>query len=509
MLNILRRSIRLLRMAWAVRRIRKAESEHTQQAARHALSELLAGSRGLPMKVGQFLAGMNDNNAYTKLTTSIDPWPLTHITPILEQTWQQPVRFMLKDIEESHAAASLGQVHRAHLSDKQCVAIKVQYPNIAAAIDAEMKLAGLLPAGGPIKTWAFDLDSYKSTLKDTLNDELDYLHEMKQQLTFSSTMHVEGLHVPHVFPVLCRKNILVQEWAEGVRLSEAATWALPARLYIARTLMQTMFQSLFEFGLVHGDPHPGNMLFQHHDSKPQTTLLDFGCMVHIEETRRMALLKLILHSRSECDIALLDAFVALGFDAEKLKPIENKLPQLMQLLFQPFIKESPFDVTTWDLSNAVANLLDDQRWWFRSAAPADLFLLIRIFQGLATQLETLNVQLPWWLLLKQAIKPQIIEESMRWESGSKPIKNTPVYKGSAKDLHVYIERQDKDPIHITLPAENALQLENLMPEHIHEKLHNANIDLVVLREKLIQEGLEPQTLIDIKTDEHHYHLYLK
>ena len=509
MLNILRRGMRLLRMAWAVRRIRKAESEHTQQAARHALSELLAGSRGLPMKVGQFLAGMDDDSAYAKLTTGVEPWPLTHITPILEQTWQQPLRFILSDIEESRAAASLGQVHRARLNDKQCVAIKVQYPNIAAAIDAEMKLAGLLPAGGPIKTWAFDLDSYKTTLKDTLNDELDYLHEMKQQLKFSSTMHVEGLHIPHVFPVLCRQNILVQEWAEGSRLSEAATWSLPARLYIARTLMQTMFQSLFEFGLVHGDPHPGNMFFQYHDSKPQTTLLDFGCMIHIEKTRRLALLKLILNSRGACDISLLDAFVALGFNAEKLKPIKSKLPQLLQLLFQPFIKESPFDVSTWNLSNAVADLLDDQRWWFRSAAPADLFLLIRIFQGLATQLETLNVQLAWWPLLKQAVKTQVIEESMHWQLGNKPLTSAPVYKGSAKELHVHIERQDKDPIHISLPAENALQLENLMPEHIHEHLRDAHIDLPAMREKLIQEGLEPQTLIDIKSPTHHYHLYLK
>ncbi len=509
MLNILQRGIRLFRMAWVIRRIRKTENKHTQQAARHALSELLAGSRGLPMKVGQFLAGMDDDNAYSKLTTGIDPWPLTHIKPILEQTWQQPLRFILKDIEESQAAASLGQVHHAYLNSRESVAVKVQYPDIAAAIDAEMKLAGLLPAGGPIKTWAFDLERYKVTLKNTLNDELDYLHEMKQQLKFSSTMHVEGLHIPHVFPVLCRHNILVQAWAEGVRLSEAATWSLPARSYIARTLMQTMFQSLFEFGLVHGDPHPGNMLFQHHDSKPQTTLLDFGCMVHIEKTRRMALLKLILHSRDACDIVLLDAFVALGFDAEKLKPIEAKLPQLMQLLFQPFIKDSLFDSKTWHLSDAVADLLGDERWWFRSAAPADLFLLIRIFQGLATQLETLNIQLAWWPTLKQAIKPQVIEESTLWQLGKTLINETSVYKGSAKQLHIHIKRLDKEPIHITLPAENALQLESLMPEHIHEHMRDAHIDLNALREQLIQEGLEPQTLIDIKSPTHHYHLYLK
>jgi len=264
MINIIKRGFHLLRMAWVMRRIRKAESKHTREAAQHALSKLLAGSRGLPMKVGQFLAGMDESTAYTKLTKSIDPWPLEHIKPVLEQAWQQPVKFILKSIEESQAAASLGQVHCAYLNDRERVAIKVQYPDIAAAIDAEMKLAGLLPAGGPIKTWAFDLDSYKTTLKDTLNDELDYLHEMKQQLQYASSMHIEGLHIPHVFPVLCRRNVLVQEWAEGVRLSETADWPLQARLYIARTLMQAMFQSLFEFGLVHGDPHPGNMLFQHH-----------------------------------------------------------------------------------------------------------------------------------------------------------------------------------------------------------------------------------------------------
>jgi len=508
MLNLFQRSIRLLRMAWVMRRIRKAENKQTQQAARHALSELLAGSRGLPMKVGQFLAGMDDNSPYAKLTTGIDPWPLTHIKPVLEQTWQQPLQFILKGIEESRAAASLGQVHRAHLNDKQCVAIKVQYPNIAAAIDAEMKLAGLLPAGGPIKTWAFDLDSYKITLKDTLNDELDYLHEMQQQLKFSSTMHVKGLHIPHVFPVLCRKNILVQEWVDGVRLSEVSTWPEQARLYVARTLMQTMFQSLFEFGLVHGDPHPGNMIFQHHDTEPQTTLLDFGCMVHIEKARRMALLKLILNSRGECNTVSLDTFVALGFHAEKLKHIENKLPQLTQLLFLPFKEPESFDLTTWQLSNKVADLLGEQRWWFRSASPADLFLLIRIFQGLVTQLETLAVQLPWWSLLKQAIKPEIMEEVMHWQPGSVPTQETPVYKGSAKQLHIDIKRQDKDPIHITLSAENALQLENLIPEHIHEEIREANIDLQALRKKLIHEGLEPQTLIDIKNATHRYHLYL-
>lgn len=508
MFNIIQRCFRLCRIGWATRSIRKAKNQATQQAAQHALSELLAGSRGLPMKVGQFLAGMDDTTPYAKLTNSVEPWPLQDIKPILEKSWQQPLQFMLKDIEESCAAASLGQVHRAFLNDKQCVAVKVQYPDIATAIDAEMTLAGLMPAGGPVKTWAFDLDSYKKTLRDTLHDELDYLHEMRQQLQFSSSMHVEGLYIPHVFPVLCRKNILVQEWAEGVRLSEAATWTLPAKLYIARTLMQTMFQSLFEFGLVHGDPHPGNLLFQYHESKPQTVLLDFGCMVSIDKTRRLALLKLILYCRGECHTILLDTFVELGFHAEKLALIEDKLPLLAQLLFQPFTEAKAFNPATWDLSASVADLLGDQRWWFRSAAPADLFLIIRIFQGLVTQLEAFDVQLPWWPILTQAIPEHTIEEAKTWQPGNAPNHALPDCKGSAEKLHIHIQLKDKEPIHITLPAKQALELENIMPEHIHQHIRDADIDLKKLRSQLLQQGLEPQTLIDIKQAAFHYHLYL-
>ncbi len=508
MLNILQRGIKLCQICWATRRIRKANTEKTHQAAQRALSELLASSRGLPMKVGQFLAGMDDTTPYAKLTNSVEPWALEDIEPILKKSWQQPLQFILKNIEESCAAASLGQVHRAFLDDKQCVAVKVQYPDIATAIDAEITLAGLMPAGGPVKTWAFDLDSYKKTLRDTLHNELNYLHEMKQQLTFHSTVNVEGLHVPRVFPVLCRSNVLVQEWVNGVRLSEATTWPLPAKLYIARTLMQTMFQSLFQFGLIHGDPHPGNLLFQYHDTKPQTILLDFGCMVSIEKTRRLALLKLILYCRGECHTILLDTFVELGFHAEKLALIEDKLPLLAQLLFQPFTEAKPFNPATWNLSASVADLLGDQRWWFRSAAPADLFLIIRIFQGLVTQLETFDVQLPWWPILTQAVSENNIEEARIWQPGSTPIHDIPDCKGSAEKLHIHIQLKDKKPIHITLPAKQALELENIMPEHIHQHIRDADIDLKKLRSQLLQQGLEPQTLIDIKQAAFHYHLYL-
>jgi predicted unusual protein kinase regulating ubiquinone biosynthesis (AarF/ABC1/UbiB family) len=508
MIHIIKRTTKILRMAWLMRRTQKATKQSTQQAAQHALSEMLAGSRGLPMKVGQIMAGMEEDSAYSKLTQSIEPLPLKHILPVLEAAWGMPIHYKLQSIDESCAAASLGQVHHAQLNAHEHVAIKVQYPDIANAIHAELKLAGLLPAAGPMKRWSFDLNSYKRTLNNTLKQELDYLHEMKQQLAFYSSIDIDGLHVPRVFPVLCRSNVLVQEWVQGVRLSQAATWGENARTYIAQTLMKTMFQSVFEVGLVHGDPHPGNMLFQHHADKPQTILLDFGCMIQISEVRRMALLKLILASRNACPINAYDAFVALGFDANKLSYIKAFLPELMHILFQPFKNEHVFDTKAWTLSDDVAQLLGDQRWWFRSACPADFFLIIRIFQGLISQLETLQIQLPWWQMLDTAIKQKSIERCLQWQPGTAIPKEEVTYFGSAEKLHINIQRDDKKPIEISLPANQALELHGIVPEHSRHHIEASGIDLLAMRERLLKEGLEPQTLIDIKTDTHRYHVWL-
>jgi len=509
MLTRLQRAYRLLRTAWAVKKLRQADNDERQQQARHALSDILAGSRGLPMKVGQVLAGMNDDSEYAQLTTSVEPWSLEKMLPILQAAWGKPPLMMLESIEESHAAASLGQVHQARINAHEIVAIKIQYPDIAQAIDAEMSLASWLPASGPIKTWGFDLQSYKQNLRDTLHQELDYLHEMKQQMMFSGTVHVQGLNIPSTYPLLCRSNVLVQTWVEGVRLAEVANWDLPQRLYVGRTLIQTMFQSLFQAGLVHGDPHPGNMLFQYDEKAPTSTLLDFGCMVEVDDSARLALLNMILVSREEKSIPLIPLFGSMGFDEKKLQYIEAKLPALTSLLCRPFVEERAFDVQTWDLSASVELLLGNDKWWFRSAAPAQLFLIIRIFQGLVSQLALLNVALPWFPLLQQALQSSTWEQAKQWTPNNTPLPETPHIEGSAKQLVIDIQPHGKEPMHITLTAISALDLEALMPEHIAQEMRDAGVDLQAIRETILEHGLEPQTLLDVEMASYHCHIELR
>ena len=305
-------------------KLRRSTSEATTHEIEQALAQKLAKGRGLPMKFGQVMAGMDDAHALHQLTHSVEPWQLDKMESTLRQAWGKRLYDVVQSIDESHAAASLGQVHKAVLCSGDTVAIKVQYPDIAKAIQTELKLVGVLPRGGPVKRWDFNLAAYKSTLKANMQQELDYLYEMKMQQQFKHLLDVEGLSVPKVYSKLCGEHVLVQAWVEGERIADVAqAWTQLERLTAAKILMQTMFQSLFQHGLVHGDPHPGNMFFEKKEGQPIVHLLDYGCMVQVPEKPRLALLQLILTCKGEMSIDPLQGFVAMGFDGLKLQPIEK------------------------------------------------------------------------------------------------------------------------------------------------------------------------------------------
>lgn len=505
---MIRRIWRWLRMAQTAYQLRTTNSDATRAAARRALSLQMADARGLPMKMGQVLAGMGDASDFQALTSSVTPWPLSRMRIVLETAWQCPLEDILADIKESQAAASLGQVHQAILKDGRVVAIKIQYPDIAKSIAAEMRIAGLMPGIGPVKRWQFDMEAYRQTLADNMKHELDYRHEMQMQMAFSTRLTVTGLNIPKVEENLCRPQVLVQQWCDGVRLAEAAHWPLAERVFLARTLMMTLFQSLFVHGLVHGDPHPGNMMVHHGDNGVGLTLLDFGCTVSVTETRRLALLKLIVTQREGLAINMLDVYTALGFDAEKLAFIAPQLPALSRILFRPLIEDHPFDVTSWHAGEEAAELLGDQRWWFRSAGPADLFLLMRIFQGLSAQLALLDVKLPWWPILTLAVSPIVLEQAATWLPPHQNI-TSQVVADLAQALKVTIIRRNEEDICMTMPAREAFQLHELIPEDIQQLLEQRGMNIEHLQKQLITEGLRPRDLFTLQDDGVHYHVWLE
>lgn len=202
---------------------------------------------------------------------------------------QEPEALFAQFEPTAFAAASLGQVHRAQLPGHGVVAVKVQYPGIAATVASDMQLMRSalralartdlpLPAGSVV-------DSVMDEIEATLLREVDYLQEAKQMQWFA--LHAAQPGVEMALPILShtRTQVLTQQYLPGLPLHAwLATQPRQAlRDQAGQHLWDWFMHCIFGLGRVHADPHPGNFLFT-----PEGTVgvLDFGCTRHLSEDFR-------------------------------------------------------------------------------------------------------------------------------------------------------------------------------------------------------------------------------
>jgi len=508
----LKRAYGLMQVAKAARNVRRSENAD-REIAKRALVNLLSNSRGIPMKIGQFLSDGSEGDAFSALVHGIDPMPLCDMVPTLEESLGCSWEDVFQDVEESTAAASLGQVHRATLLDGTVTAVKIRYPDIVDAVRAELKLAGLLPGMGPARRWGFDVDSYKKALNDNMDRELDYAFEAEEQERFRTGMTIPGLNVPTVNRSLSTSSVLVQSFESGVRLGHASEWSIEERRSVATTLIKTFFTSLFVTGHVHCDPHEGNMLIKRNPSKsPEVVLLDFGCMVRIDDSERLALLKMILGCMEKDDTNLLSCFSEVGFDVEKLDSIADTLPALCRVIFEPFLNDGPFSTKMWNLNMRTEQLLGESKWWFRSAGPASLFLLMRAFSGLVSHLETLKITVSWKDALREVVTPNLAEEARSYVPSRVSLSSLrviPNFESIATHLKVLVTEGKKQIVHVTMPAGQVSVLPEIVPEDVAEKIETSGIDLKSLSEETCRNGIVPGELFSLDVSDRQYRVWLE
>jgi predicted unusual protein kinase regulating ubiquinone biosynthesis (AarF/ABC1/UbiB family) len=150
--NLFKRVAKVAKIGVAARKLKHSGTDDDRLKARRALTALFADARSVTIKFGQLMAQGGDD-PLTELTDSIEPLPLTDMISVIEGELGRPVMDIFASIEESTAAASLWQVHKARLKNGTTTAIKVQYPAIKDAVDAEIKLFGLMPGVGPLSKW--------------------------------------------------------------------------------------------------------------------------------------------------------------------------------------------------------------------------------------------------------------------------------------------------------------------------------------------------------------------
>ncbi|MFN2329905.1 MAG: AarF/UbiB family protein [Chromatocurvus sp.] len=514
--GIIDRGVRAARIGLAVRNMKNSDDPETREKARRALAAMFADSRGVTMKFGQLMAAGEDGEAFRDLVGSIEPLPLSAMLPVIEAELGRSIAEVFSEIRESEHAASLGQVHRATLLDGTDVAVKVQYPFIADAIDAEMRLFGLMPGVGPVRKWGFDLDGYKRALKENMSRELDYRNEAERQMRFREAVRIPGLVVPKVFPELSTARVLTQAWESGVPLSSATSWSVEERASVGRILLGTLLASMIEVGEVHGDPHAGNFAFRKRpDGSPEVVLMDFGCTVPVARAERLALLRTIIAVREGEDLNALNAFAAMGFEAEKLALISGGLGTLAHILFAPFKHQQKFFIQHWDLKARFESLLGENRWWFRASGPPAHILLLRGFFGLAQQLHELRAGMPWWEVMNASLSPALIAEARHMTIP--PVAPDITARAQqiissvrlADHLRVRVSQGGINIVDLSMPAEAVLRLEELIPEETLNYLRDSDDwDLPEIMADIRAHGVSPREIMQFEKGPKQYRIWL-
>jgi predicted unusual protein kinase regulating ubiquinone biosynthesis (AarF/ABC1/UbiB family) len=186
------------------------------------------------------------------------------------------------------AAASIGQVHRAITKDGRAVAVKVQYPGVDGAIEADLANAGLLVQIIGVVFPGVEPEPIVDELKLRLREELDYELEADNQRLFADYYRTHPfIAIPAVVEELSSRRVLTTVLAEGSRFDELLTWPQAEKDLAAETIYRFVFGSLYRLGAFNGDPHPGNYLF---NPGGRVTFLDFGLVkrFNADELRLLA-----------------------------------------------------------------------------------------------------------------------------------------------------------------------------------------------------------------------------
>lgn len=254
------------------------------------LKALLGGLKGPLMKVAQFLTTVPNAlpqeyaQELAALQANAPPmgWAFVRrrMSSELGHDWQSKFASFG---QEAAAAASLGQVHRATLPDGRLVACKLQYPDMASVVEADLRQLKIAMGLFARMDDAIQHDDVYAELCDRLREELDYSREAAQMRLYNRMLADEPtIRTPVPVEDYCSRRLLTMTWLEGRPILErlAEDPSQEERDAYARALFRAWYVPFYRFGVIHGDPHLGNYQVRQPtaDSAAGINLLDFGAI---------------------------------------------------------------------------------------------------------------------------------------------------------------------------------------------------------------------------------------
>jgi predicted unusual protein kinase regulating ubiquinone biosynthesis (AarF/ABC1/UbiB family) len=391
---------------------------------------------GVMIKVGQFLSSRLDvlpveiTEELSGLQDEVPPEDFEAIRQLAESELGGPLEVRFERFEPLPlAAASLGQVHRARLCVEQegqetyCeVVVKIQRPFIDQLIEVDLKairqVGAWLERYKPIRR-RVDVRALVGEFSDTIRQEIDYLAEGKNAETFAENFkQVPRVHVPRVVWSHTTAKVLTLEDVFAIKITdfEAITAAGIDRAEVAKALLSTYMQQIFEDGFFHADPHPGNLFVTPGPAAPgkkqdwQLTFVDFGMVGHVPDNLREGLRELLAAVGRRDAARVVRAYQTLGMllPGADLRLIE----QAEAALFDRFWGKSMQELRQvshremYQFANQFRELMYEMPF----QVPNNLLMLVRTVAILSGMCTGLDPQFNLWSQLTPLAQKLVTEE---------------------------------------------------------------------------------------------------
>lgn len=231
-----------------------------------ALASALGSMKGPLMKVGQLLATIPEAlpqdyaNELMKLQSQAPPMGAAFVRRRMQAElgadWRE--RFSEFDLKPA-AAASLGQVHKARSLKGEWLACKLQYPDMASAVETDLAQLDLVFSLHRRMSAAIDTREIAGEIRERVREELDYEREARIARLYRLMLADRPfVRVPRIEESLSTRRLLTMQWLNGEKLTRFESAPQEARNAITVGLFEAWWRPFLRYGVIHGDPHLGN-----------------------------------------------------------------------------------------------------------------------------------------------------------------------------------------------------------------------------------------------------------
>ncbi len=229
------------------------------------------------------------------LQDDVPPVPFEQVRKVIREAFGRELEEVFAEFSPVPlAAASMAQAHKAKTKEGEKVIVKVQRPGITEQLRADLSVLHYVARA--LEAVIEEVGVYTPTgiieeFDKAVHEELDFLNEAANIRAFYKN-HVGITHtrIPKVYDDLTARTVLTMEYFDAPNLTHA-NLDEEGKKTIAKTILEGAFKQLFEDGLFHGDPHPGNLLVL---EGPVLGLIDFGLVGRITRQMQDTLVQLVL-----------------------------------------------------------------------------------------------------------------------------------------------------------------------------------------------------------------------